>query len=373
MPSLPRTLEAFYPRPMAVNFQERLRGALGGGLGVAFTAMLSLYAASLLHLSPWLVAPIGASAVLVYAVPSSPLAQPWSVVGGNTISAVIGLIICNLVPDPVLAAGLAVGLAIAAMFTGRCLHPPGGAMALLVVMTHTKAPIFALFPAFTNSLLLVGFGLLYNNLTRRPYPHPILAAPKQASGLLRVSETDFAQALAQHNEVIDIDFEELSRIVRASELIAYRRMAGAMTCADLMTTDPVTVAYGAHLRDAWQLMQRHDIKALPVVDRARRVQGLLTHDDFHREASKLDPADSEAGLMRLLEPTTTTHSDKPEAAGQIMDLVFATVSASEPAEHLMQKFFHGDHRHVVVLDDRQKLAGIVSASDVMRTLFHKAA
>lgn len=373
MPPLPKALEAFYPRPMAVNFQERLRSALGGALGVAFTAATSLYMASLLHLSPWLVAPVGASAVLVYAVPSSPLAQPWSVIGGNTVSAVMGLIACNFVPDPVLAASLAVGMAIGGMFAGRCLHPPGGAMALLVVLTHTKAPAFALFPAFTNSLLLVGFGLLYNNLTRRPYPHQILAAPRQASGLLRVSETDFAQALAQHNEVVDIDFEELSQIVRASELIAYRRMAGAMTCADLMTADPIAVSYGTHLRDAWQVMQRHDIKALPVIDRVRRVQGLLTHDDFHREAAKLDPADPQAGLMRLLEPTTTTHSDKPEAVGQIMDLVFATVSVTEPAEHLMQKFFQGDHRHVVVLDDKQKLAGIVSASDVMRTLFHRAA
>ena len=366
-------LSAFWPRPMAVSWPERLRGALGGGLGIAFAAFTSLTLAHALHLSPWLVAPVGASAVLVFAVPASPLAQPWSVVGGNTVTALMGLLACNLIPDPVIAASVAVGLAIAAMFALRCLHPPGGAMALLVVLTHTKAPVFALFPAFTNSLLLVAFGLLYNNLTRRPYPHHILAAPKQASGLLRVSETDFAQALAQHNEVVDIDFEELSQIVRASELIAYRRMAGAMTCADLMTADPVTVAFGSSLRDAWQLMQRHDIKALPVVDRARRLQGLLTHDDFLREAAKLDPVDPQAGLARLLEPATTTHSDKPEAAGQIMDLVFATVSAAEPAAHLMQKFFHGDHRHVLVLDDRQKLTGIVSASDVMRTLFHKAA
>ncbi|WP_443749943.1 HPP family protein [Asticcacaulis solisilvae] len=373
MLSLPKTLEAFYPRPMAVNFQERLRGAIGGALGVAFTAAVSLYMASLLHLSPWLVAPVGASAVLVYAVPSSPLAQPWSVVGGNTISAVMGLIALTLVHHQILTPALAVGLAIGGMFIGRCLHPPGGAMALLVVLTDSKDLVFAVFPAFTNSMLLVGFGLLYNNLTRRPYPHHILAAPKQPSGLLRVSEADFAEALARHNEVVDIDFEELNQIVRASELIAYRRMAGAMTCADLMTADPITVSFGTHLREAWQVMQRHDIKALPVIDRAQRVQGLLTHDDFDREAARLDPADPQAGLMRLLEPATTTHTDKPEAVGQIMDLVFATVAAAEPAEHLMQKFFQGDHRHVVVLDDKQKLAGIVSASDVMRTLFHKAA
>jgi len=63
------------------------------------------------------------------------------------------------------------------MFALRCLHPPGGAMALLVVLTHTKAFEFALFPALTNSLLLVAFGLAYNTATRKAYPHALATPP----------------------------------------------------------------------------------------------------------------------------------------------------------------------------------------------------
>ena len=66
-------------------------------------------------------------AVLLFAAPASPLAQPWSVVGGNTLSTLVGVACVLLIPDPVAAAAVAVALAIAVMFALRCLHPPGGA------------------------------------------------------------------------------------------------------------------------------------------------------------------------------------------------------------------------------------------------------
>lgn len=366
-------MAGFRPRPMAVNLQERVRSAVGATLGIGFTAAVSLWIAQAMHLSPWLVAPLGASAVLVYAVPSSPLAQPWSVVGGNTISALAGLIICNLVPNPVLAAALAVGLAIGAMFTARCLHPPGGAMALLVVMSHTTAFEFAVFPALTNSLLLAGFGVLYNNLTRKPYPHPQLAVAAQPSGLMRITPGDFAEALSHHNEVMDIDVDDLNLLLRTSEMIAYKRMAGGLTCGAIMTAKPVTAQFGTGLREAWLMMKQNDIKALPVVDRAGRILGLLSEEDFRRESAVLDAADPARGLARLLEPAGTVHSDKPEHAGQIMSLVYAHVLATELVAEVMPRFSEGDHRHVLVLDERKRLLGVISASDMMRALFHKAA
>ena len=77
---------------------------------------------------------MGASALLLFAIPSSPLAQPWSIVGGNTVSALIGLLVSRYVPEPAVAAGCAVAFAIAAMSLLRCLHPPGGAAALTAAL-----------------------------------------------------------------------------------------------------------------------------------------------------------------------------------------------------------------------------------------------
>ena len=109
-----------------------LLGCLGAGLGLCVTEWLSLH--TLGTTDPWFLAPMGASAVLLFAVPASPLAQPWSILGGNTVSALVGVSCALLLGHTGLAASAAGALAIAAMFALRCLHPPGGAVAVTAVM-----------------------------------------------------------------------------------------------------------------------------------------------------------------------------------------------------------------------------------------------
>jgi len=143
-------------------------GILAAGLVVRFWPELGLGL-------PLLIAPIGASAVLLFAVPASPLAQPWAIVGGNTVSALCGIFWMKVLGDPAYAACLAVASAIAAMSLARCLHPPGGACALTCVIGG-KAVVaagwsFALVPVALDSALLVAFGVLYNSAVRGNYPH----------------------------------------------------------------------------------------------------------------------------------------------------------------------------------------------------------
>ncbi len=127
---------------------------------------------------PLLVAPMGASAVLVFVVPASPLAQPWSVIGGNMLSAAVGLAVGHAVGQalgaPVLAGAIAVGTAIAAMALARCLHPPGGACALLCALGAAGPEAWGwtyLWPIALNVAAMAGAGWLYNNLTGHPWPH----------------------------------------------------------------------------------------------------------------------------------------------------------------------------------------------------------
>ncbi|MGR3633416.1 MAG: HPP family protein [Limimaricola soesokkakensis] len=105
-----------------------------------------------------LVAPLGATAVLVFCVPNSPLAQPWSAVVGNVTSALIALLAIRFVPAP-WASGVAVGAAIAAMMVMRALHPPGSAVALLMALDPAPVleagPIFALMPVGVTTAALV--------------------------------------------------------------------------------------------------------------------------------------------------------------------------------------------------------------------------
>ena len=116
-------LRNFWPAPVGITGRERARIALGAALGVLLAALLARWWN---HAHPgghWMVASLGASAVLVFAMPSSPLAQPWPVLGGNTLSVWVGLACAALVPEPAVAAALAVAAAVLVMVPLRCLHP----------------------------------------------------------------------------------------------------------------------------------------------------------------------------------------------------------------------------------------------------------
>lgn len=195
-----------------------LRGAVGASLGIAAAAALATIAAP--ALAPILVASAGASAVLVFALPASPLAQPWPVFGGNMMSALIGLAVAHFVPVPALAAVLAIGLAIAAMSFARCLHPPGGACALLGALGGPAVVAGGwpalLVPLAANVVGLLALGWLYNNLTGHRWPHRLPAAPPGPAPFGYETE-DLDAVLEEWDEVLDVAREDLDALFRAVE------------------------------------------------------------------------------------------------------------------------------------------------------------
>ena len=122
-------------------------------------------------LDEWLMASLGASALLVFALPGSPMAQPWAVIAGNTVSALVGITTANLISEPLLAMPIAAALSILGMFILRCLHPPAAAVALIAVLGHVLHYRYALFPVMVDSILLVIAGGIYSNITGKNYPN----------------------------------------------------------------------------------------------------------------------------------------------------------------------------------------------------------
>ncbi|MFD1331213.1 HPP family protein, partial [Methylopila musalis] len=167
--SLLRRLTPDLPR---YSRKEHAASAVGAFVGILATGVVSHMAVGAAGWSlPALIAPMGASSVLLFAVPASPLAQPWSIMGGNVVAAVIGVAAAQLIPSPFLAAAVAAGLAIAAMIALRCLHPPSGAVALTAVLggapVHDLGFGFALWPVAANSALLLASALVFNALVGR--------------------------------------------------------------------------------------------------------------------------------------------------------------------------------------------------------------
>lgn len=224
---------SFVPILAGATLRDRLIACAGGLVGVMLTSLVSAAALHGLAPLPLLVAPIGASAVLVFAVPASPLAQPWSVVVGNVVSALVGVTAARFVPVPSLAVGVAVGGAILAMSLLRCLHPPGGAVALTAVIGGPAVLgagyAFTFVPVGINSVILVLAGVAFHKASGHSYPHraiPIAGHELAASELGVPHPADIDLALADLGETFDVSREDLDLLFRRVEFHAAERIKG---------------------------------------------------------------------------------------------------------------------------------------------------
>ena len=218
--------------PRATRFvRERILAGLGALLGLLATGMLAHFLYGPLTDMPLIVAPFGASAVLLFAVPASPLAQPWPVLGGNILSALVGVTVARFGLDPLLAASIAIGTAISAMALLRCLHPPGGAVALTAVLGGpailSSGYLFALAPVGLGTLLLVVMAWLFHRFSGHSYPHVAAHVARPPDPLPGdFSREDLRRALEAYPDTLDVDFADLEEVLLAAEHEAARRRGG---------------------------------------------------------------------------------------------------------------------------------------------------
>lgn len=349
---------------MGIDGRERLRFIVGAVIGVLLTALLSRWWAGGSSTGPWMVASLGASAVLVFGMPSSPLAQPWPVLGGSTLSALVGAVCAALIPDPAIAGALAVGLAIALMVPLRCLHPPGGAMALYVVLTAGDGWHLAAFPILFNVVVLLVAAVVYNGLTGRRYPHPqrVAARTDVAQGAFAASDVD--AALAHYNQVLDVSRADLEGLLHLAGRAAFQRTLGEVRCSDIMSKPAFAVEAGVSLKGAWALMRAQQIKALPVVDVQRQVIGIVTVADFMRLAN----LDTHEGLGQRLRTLVMGRSGQPQEVGEIMSHPVQVARVAQHAMDLVPLFSQGGHHHIPIVDGDECLAGVITQTDLVRTL-----
>ncbi|MFD2114234.1 HPP family protein [Paenibacillus yanchengensis] len=151
--------------PLQVNVKEALLALTGGFLTIFILLYLTKVTAA-----EWLMAPFGASCVLVFAAWNAPLSQPRNVIGGHFISALVGLVVYYLFGNEPWTLALAVGIAIAAMMVTKTTHPPAGANPIIVILgAYSWSYLFT--PVLLGSVVIVGMALLINNLrSNRSYP-----------------------------------------------------------------------------------------------------------------------------------------------------------------------------------------------------------
>lgn len=300
---------------------------------------------------PYIIAPMGASAVLLFAVPASPLAQPWPVLGGNLISTAIGLGAYALLGDPLVAAAVGVGVAIPTMMLLGCLHPPGGACALLAA-TATPAIdeqglAFIALPVAVNTVALVLVAIAVNNLTGRRYPHhpPKPSPTPGASERLGVQTSDVEEAMRRSGQGLDILPADVVALVRDAETHALDRRLGSLKVSRIMSTDVASVLPFESIYRARALIVQRHVKSLPVVDDERHVIGIVSITDlFTRDLVELEPVES------------------------MMTTPVVTLEENAPVAELVGLMTDSGHRHLPIVDDDDRLVGMVTRGELVAVL-----
>lgn len=356
-----------------LSARERWISALAGGLGILLIQGILTVLPAGENLS-YLLAPLGASTVILFALPHSPLAQPWSLVGGLLLSALIGYGCGYWVQPTWLAIGLALGLSIWLTALLRCMHPPGGAMAVVFAVAAQQHTVSLLTALLNTAAALIAVLAINNLMPGRRYPQCVPHRPPTVRPPRRsIRHDDLQHALEKLDTYLDVSEDDLVTIYDLATAHAHRRHE-RRTCGEVMSAPAHAVTFATELNEAWAVMREHRLHGLPVVDPAARVIGVLTLDDFLRHVAP-DPGRRVGDNIRhLLRPTPSAYSDKPEVVGQIMSQHFATASLATPLGEMLALLSGQEHPVIVpVVDAERRLAGVLTQTDLLSAIYHRQA
>lgn len=209
------------------NHVEKVVSGLGGLAGILAVALATWWAVGPDAVMP-VVASMGASCVLLFAVPHGPLSQPWPFAGGHLISAVIGVACARWIAPLPLAGAVSVGLAITAMYYARAIHPPGGATALTAVLGGAALRklgfAYVAVPVGLNVGVLLAATVAFNYPLRwRRYPAALSKAPAKPS---RIAREDWAHALTHVPSLADVNEDDLATLHEIAVAHAAARLRG---------------------------------------------------------------------------------------------------------------------------------------------------
>lgn len=366
-----------------VSHRRILLSAGGAMLAVALVAFVSQLSLSGFDI-PFMVASLGASSVLLFATPTSTLSSPWAFVGGHLVSAVIGITCAKLIPELPVAAAVAVSLSIVAMFYLRCLHPPGGAVALFAVLGGDSVQSLGyglvLTPVLLNVLIMLVCAMLYWRLAgikqhtasgddlgldhdwqRRDEEWLATEAP--------FSREDLTHAMSDMDTYLDISQHDLGEIYARAMQKSHQHSLSGIRCGSIMAQPVISVEYGTELEEAWRLFELHNVRGLPVVDSFNRVLGIITVSDYVHMASEHSDGDELQSmaerLVNIRQRTPGFESSKAEVVGQLMASPVVTAQLDDEVGELVSVFNQHSIHHLPVVDDSRKLVGMLTREDVM--------
>jgi CBS domain-containing membrane protein len=213
----------------------------------------------------------------------------------------------------------------------------------------------------------------------RNYPSPLLVKKEknqrhsiiEPSHQVGFSEQDLSLALEKSDVFIDMTHAELSQLLTRVEMNTFKRIKRSILCTDIMIKDVIAVEFGTEVEHAWEIMRTNKLKAMPVIDSARRVIGILTWNDFFRFID-LNVYDSFQDKFRnFIRRTADMTASKPEAVGLIMTSSVITLPDSTHIADLIPLMSTHGLRQIPIVNSEQRLSGMVYQANLIAALYNE--
>ena len=371
--------------PVNLSIKGKLLSVLSSFIAILAVAWVT-QTLSISAAYPIIVASMGASAVILFIIPHSPLAQPWPLVGGHLISAIIGITCAQLIADTIFASACASGASVFAMLLLRCLHPPAAATALTPILAGGPFNFmnysFVLMPVGINVAIMLVMAIVINRWVLR-YEYPIvphkadnkkhkqgvMIQPSQRTG---ISEQDLEQALENMDMFMDISTGDLSKLLTDAQKQSFKRYRGNIICADIMVKNILTVEYGTDVEEAWKIMQGEKLKAMPVIDRAGRVIGIITWNDFFKFINVGANETFQEKFRAFIRRTPDVTTNKPESVGHIMTTSVSVLPEITHIADLIPLMSDQGYRQIPIVNNENRLVGMVYQANLIAALYNES-
>ena len=358
--------DRFIPAALHIPPQEWFRAALGALLALVAAGSACSYlfgTSAALHL----MAPLAASTVLLFAVHSGALSQPWPFLGSYVCAAAVGISLHHWFGPGLMVACAALLLVILVMCLLRCLHPPGAALAVSLALADPSLAamgVRVIEPVMLNALIVLAVAVGYNRITGVLYPKIGVArkaahatTDQPASERVGVSSADLDQALDDIGQFVDVTRSDLERIILATQRHAVQRSLGGITASHVMSRDVQFATPDTTLEQAWKQLASHHLKNLPVLDEGGKLVGIVSLSDLVGPAMAATRFSWRALFGRR----------KPVRLAQIMSEPVITVGSEHQAVELIPLLCDQGLHCLPVLKDG-KVVGVVTQTDLIAAL-----
>lgn len=337
----------------------QLKAALAASLALAVVAGVSQQLLDpLQHVV--LLASMGATAVLLFGLPHSPLAKPRVVFFGHLLPATIGLLCSHWIPNFAVMAATTMGLVMLVMYRFDCMHPPGGATAMVPVIAALQAPLpwsFLVAPVLLNLLLMLGISNLLQRWLAAPSSPAAPVLPPQA----------LQHAIASQDELVDVDPDTLQQLFQSAQ--AYmRQQPQPASCADITRPLAARARLTDHLSQGWDALSQHNSEVLAVESDDGQFVGMLRRLDFLQPRLPQHLWAWRRVLLQLHWHLTRRFSHQPLA---LLPLWQVPVVSSQQAISDLVPLFAKPQVTLVVVVDQGRLQGMIQASDLVQWLLQQ--